>query len=245
MKTIGILGGLGPQATMEFEQRVHRAAQRLLPQDGNTGYPPMVVVYVRRPPVVMDADGRPMMPIQPAPQLLQAARWLGQVADFLVITSNGFVLTEHIHPKQEERFKVLSGSLRMRVNGREQIVQAHEEVAVPAGAAHIWWNDSPEQAHVIVEFRPALNTETMFETLFGLARDGKTDAQSRPNPLQFAVIAQAFKDEALPAEPKDRLLLGVLGPLLALVGRLLGYKAVYPEYTKTPQRASSLTTQAE
>lgn len=45
MKTIGVLGGLGPQATMEFEVRVHRAAQRLIPQDGNQGYPPMVVYY--------------------------------------------------------------------------------------------------------------------------------------------------------------------------------------------------------
>jgi quercetin dioxygenase-like cupin family protein len=161
-----------------------------------------------------------------------------------VIRPNGFVLTEHIHPKQEERFKVLSGSLRMRVNGREQIVQAHEEVAVPAGAAHIWWNNGAEEAHVIVEFRPALNTETLFETLFGLARDGKTDAQSRPNPLQFAVIAQAFKDEAQPAEAKDQLL-SMLGPLFAFVGRLLGYKAIYREYTKTPQRASNLSTQAE
>ena len=32
MKTIGVLGGLGPQATMDFEARVHAAAQRLIPQ---------------------------------------------------------------------------------------------------------------------------------------------------------------------------------------------------------------------
>src|SRR5262245_37131924 len=28
MKTIGVLGGLGPQATMDFEARIHRMAQR-------------------------------------------------------------------------------------------------------------------------------------------------------------------------------------------------------------------------
>jgi aspartate/glutamate racemase len=28
MKTVGVLGGLGPQATMEFESRVHRVAQQ-------------------------------------------------------------------------------------------------------------------------------------------------------------------------------------------------------------------------
>src|SRR5262245_30993925 len=40
MKTIGVLGGLGPQATMDFEARVHRVAQRLIPPDKNCGYPP-------------------------------------------------------------------------------------------------------------------------------------------------------------------------------------------------------------
>ncbi len=74
---------------MDFEQRVHRAAQHLIPQQGNTGYPPLAVIYIRRPPVVMDAEGHPLRPLQPAPQLLEAARKLGQMADFIVITSNG------------------------------------------------------------------------------------------------------------------------------------------------------------
>ena len=56
MKTIGVLGGLGPQATMDFEARVHRVAQRLIPQDGNQGYPPLVVCYFRQPPVILPAD---------------------------------------------------------------------------------------------------------------------------------------------------------------------------------------------
>jgi aspartate/glutamate racemase len=50
LKTIGVLGGLGPQVTMDFEARVHRVAQRLIPPHGNGGYPPMVVYYDRHPP---------------------------------------------------------------------------------------------------------------------------------------------------------------------------------------------------
>ncbi len=162
-----------------------------------------------------------------------------------IIQPQGFVVIPHIHPKQEERLKLLTGSLRMQVNGHERVVHANEEVAVPAGAAHAWWNDGDDIAHVIVEFRPALNSETLFETLFGLARDGKTDAQARPNPFQFALIAQTFKDEAMPAAPKDRLLLGTLGPLLAFIGRLMGYKAIYPEYTQVSQDAPTLSAQAQ
>lgn len=89
MKTIGVLGGFGPQATMDFEQRVHRAAQQLIPPNGNGGYPPMIVYYCRHPPVLLDAAGRTQRPLRPDPRLLAAARTLGQLADFLVITSNG------------------------------------------------------------------------------------------------------------------------------------------------------------
>jgi aspartate racemase len=90
MKVIGVLGGLGPQATIYFEVRLHRAAQRRIRQRGNEGYPTMVSYFFRQPPVIMSADGslpqgRP--PVNPA--LLDAARWIGTVADFLVITSNG------------------------------------------------------------------------------------------------------------------------------------------------------------
>ena len=89
MKTIGVLGGLGPQATMDFEVRLHAAAQRLIPQIGNSGHPPLVVLYHRRPPFVMADERLPVFPLQPDPTLLEAAHWLGTRADFLVITANG------------------------------------------------------------------------------------------------------------------------------------------------------------
>lgn len=89
MKTIGVLGGLGPQATMEFERRVHRVSQELLPARGNSGYPPMVVWYHRHPPGVLDERGALRVPPEPHPGLLEGARALGRLADFLVVTSNG------------------------------------------------------------------------------------------------------------------------------------------------------------
>jgi aspartate racemase len=89
MKTIGILGGLGPQATMDFEARIHRVSQRLIPQQANSGYPPMIVVYHRRSPVLVEANGQPIFPLQPDPLLLELAKQLGALADFLVITANG------------------------------------------------------------------------------------------------------------------------------------------------------------
>jgi aspartate racemase len=89
VKTIGVLGGIGPQATMDFETRLHRVAQRLLPPSRNAGYPPMVVYYCRHAPILLNEDGTPRIPLRLDPRLLEAATRLGSLADFLVITSNG------------------------------------------------------------------------------------------------------------------------------------------------------------
>src|SRR5919199_482319 len=89
MQTIGVLGGLGPQATMDFEARVHAVSQRLILQHANGGYPPMVVYYYRQGPFLLNEDGSPVLPLPPDPRPLGAARRLGALADFLVIAANG------------------------------------------------------------------------------------------------------------------------------------------------------------
>lgn len=88
MKAIGVLGGIGPQATMDFEQRVHRVARRLVPQRGNKGYPPMVTLYLRHGPVLLNERETPSEPLTIDPRLLEAAAKLGAITDFLVIPSN-------------------------------------------------------------------------------------------------------------------------------------------------------------
>jgi hypothetical protein len=89
VRTIGVLGGLGPQATMVFEVRVHHVAQHLIPPNRNGGYPPMVVYYCRHAPFLLTDKGTPQLPLRPDPRLLEAAKRLGGLADFLVITTNG------------------------------------------------------------------------------------------------------------------------------------------------------------
>ena len=99
MKTIGVIGGMGPQATMDFEQRVHRVAQRTIPPRANSGYPPMLVLYHRRLPIVFEQDGTPRRPITPDPALLESVRAIGAAADFLVIVAN---LPHLIQPQIEQ-----------------------------------------------------------------------------------------------------------------------------------------------
>jgi aspartate racemase len=99
MKTIGILGGLGPQSTMDIEMRIHKVAQSLIPPRQNSGYPPMIVQYYRHPPVLLTEEYKPVFPWQADPRLLASAKSIGAVADFLIIPSNGV----HLFQKEIEQ----------------------------------------------------------------------------------------------------------------------------------------------
>ena len=88
MKTIGVIGGIGPQATMDFEWRLHAEAQRTVPQSANSGYPPMVVYYLREIPVAVDENLTPLQPMRPSPRLFEVAAQVGALSDFIVVTSN-------------------------------------------------------------------------------------------------------------------------------------------------------------
>ena len=89
IRTIGVIGGIGPQATMDFEMRLHRVSQQSIDPFFNSGYPSLVVYYHRRPPVVIGEDGLAIQPVRIDLELLQAAARIGPMVDFLVITSNG------------------------------------------------------------------------------------------------------------------------------------------------------------
>ena len=133
-----------------------------------------------------------------------------------------------IHPLQEERFEVLSGTLRGRVAGKEMSGGPGEQLVVPAGQPHVFWNSGDDEAHVLVEIRPALRTESLFETFFALAQDGKVNRKTGlPNLLHIAVILRVYRNELVLAHP-PRLVQTLLFGLLAPIGRLLGYKAQYP-----------------
>jgi hypothetical protein len=71
--------------------------------------------------------------------------------------------------------------------------------------------------------RPALQFESLIETMFTLAAEGKTNSRGMPNPLRLAVIARAHFDTVrLPFPPAflQRAGLAVGAPL----GKALGYR---------------------
>jgi quercetin dioxygenase-like cupin family protein len=138
-------------------------------------------------------------------------------------------VSEHIHCFQEERTEVISGTLGMRVGRQELLLSAGQKAVGPPGVPHAWWNPSEEEVRFVSEIRPGLEVETFFETLLGLAQDGKTIGPIPWNPLQLAVLAEEIA-RWLELRPVEKVFFAPVAAL-AFVGRLFGYRASYPKYS--------------
>jgi len=149
----------------------------------------------------------------------------------LLLQPGATVAAEHLHVRQEERFKVHSGTVGLELAGEKRMAGAGDEVTVPIGVAHRWWNEGGDEAQVHVELRPALDTETFFETFFGLARDGKTNAKGVPGLLQVAVLFRDLGDSCPALVKPPPAVQRVLFRLLAPIGRFLGRRPVYAKYS--------------
>jgi len=134
---------------------------------------------------------------------------------------------EHVQLNQEERFEIISGTARYRLNGVEGQAHAGETVIIPPGAIHInCWNADPEALKMRHSFRPALGTDIFFETIFTLAMNGKTNTKGEVNLLQLAVIGNEIESQTFNAGIPLPLQRSAL-PVLAMIGKLLGYRARY------------------
>jgi quercetin dioxygenase-like cupin family protein len=152
-----------------------------------------------------------------------------------VLDPGGLVAGLHTHPHQTDRFEVLEGTLRVRVGGVERELHSGETLTVEAGTPHVPWNSREEPARVLVEFRPALRTQELLETLFAWVSDGKTREGIPVNPLRLAVFALEYRREIRVAPdstvPFSRLPAPVLDGLVIAVGglaRLLGMRTTPP-----------------
>jgi quercetin dioxygenase-like cupin family protein len=140
-----------------------------------------------------------------------------------IVRPDGFVAAAHVHPHQTERFEVLEGRLGLRVGDRELVAEPGDVLTVEPGTPHRFWNAGEGEARFVCEVRPALEFESLIETMFGLAAEGKTNRKGMPNPLRLAVIARSHFDTVrLPFPPAwmQRAALGVG----ATLGRMLGYR---------------------
>src|SRR6266705_6696953 len=149
------------------------------------------------------------------------------------VQPHGFVAATHVHPAQSERFAVIEWTLALKVGKEKRTLEQSEVAVVEPGTPHRFWNAGEDEVRFVCEVRPALQFESLLETMFSLAADGKTNRKGMPNLLRLAVIANAHFDTVrLPFPPAwlQRASLALGAPL----GRLFRYEATYEPQAGTP-----------
>jgi quercetin dioxygenase-like cupin family protein len=124
----------------------------------------------------------------------------GSILEFdFFLRPGGVIAVDHVHPHQEERFEVISGGVQGHVGGDPQTVCAGGTSVVAAGVAHAWRNAAEQETQLRVQFRPALRTAELFETVFALACAGRADERGVPHFPQRLMVLTGFAEEIRPA----------------------------------------------
>lgn len=148
----------------------------------------------------------------------------------------------HFHATFVEQYDVLEGTAAYLLNGKERQAHTGEHVAIPQGAVHRnLWNASADDLRLGTRLEmdpPNLHAtqfvEDFFETLYGLAREGKANAEGLPKSLlHTTLLLYGFQPETYLAGipiPLQRTGIGAL----AAIARARGYRTHYPQYDVKP-----------
>jgi mannose-6-phosphate isomerase-like protein (cupin superfamily) len=95
----------------------------------------------------------------------------------------------HYHRAFAERFEVLEGELHVQVGEQIKVVQPTESVTVPINTLHRFFNPTDRRVRFLVELRPGhTGMEQALQINYGLAADGKTNAESLPTNIYHLVL---------------------------------------------------------
>jgi quercetin dioxygenase-like cupin family protein len=161
----------------------------------------------------------------------------------LYLAPGGRVPSSHVHPGQEEVFRVVSGRVRFRLGAQRIVAGPGDTVRVPARTVHHFANASPEEAHISVETEPALDIVGMFEVAASLAQDQYARGRTFPHPFDLALFMRDFDAEVQAPYLPAWLVRAFVRPLAWSV-RKLGWDARYRRWRESPGRGDGAALRA-
>lgn len=127
----------------------------------------------------------------------------------------------HIHPGQEEEYRVVEGTLDVLLDDSWQQLGAGQSIRVPAGRVHTFANRSGAVVRLINTHRPALSFERYLQRIHTLAATGKLkDIGSPKSRVYVSMLWQEHSDTLLVSNPVQRGLMKAI----AVVCRMLRFK---------------------
>jgi mannose-6-phosphate isomerase-like protein (cupin superfamily) len=134
----------------------------------------------------------------------------------ILLPPNAITPPLHIHPKQEEDYEVLAGTLEVHFEGDWQRLTEGESMTIARGTPHTFRNGSGLRVRVRNVHRPALGFQDYLEEVHSLMQEGRiksmTDASSL---VQLSRLFEKYEDTIVPAKLGQRAVMG----LFARVGR--------------------------
>lgn len=126
----------------------------------------------------------------------------GEYAEFDVIgRPRGLFARSHVHELHAEHIEVVEGALRLRLDGREQVLRPGERVVIPIGASHAQQPYRDEPYHIRVQWRPPSGAEAFGEHVAAMSRDGGLTRWGYPRLLAAARLGVEFGRYSHPSWP--------------------------------------------
>ncbi len=100
-------------------------------------------------------------------------------------TGDGQKPTRHYHPRQDERFEIVTGQLTVEIGAEPaRVLRAGDTVDVPRGTVHRMWNSGPDTASALWRVAPRLHTDEMFKHI-----------DQGLSPLRIATLLWRYRNE--------------------------------------------------
>jgi mannose-6-phosphate isomerase-like protein (cupin superfamily)/uncharacterized protein YndB with AHSA1/START domain len=130
----------------------------------------------------------------------------------------GLVAQPHVHSHQQEHYEVISGSMRLVVDGHEQILRAGDTASTPAGVPH---TQAPGDGEGTVRIRltPGGDGEAFLRRLAELCTTGQMNRWGFPKPLAAAQLTLDFADSGHAAKPPLGVQLALSRAIVRLASR--------------------------
>ena len=145
------------------------------------------------------------------------------------IKSKGQLVPKHYHVLQDETFEIISGQLTIWLDGKTRILSTGEKATLPKNKPHNHYNNEDAAVTYIHTVSPALDFEYLIENLVGLAADGKSK-NGKYGLVQELVTLKYLDSKSYLADIPigiQKILMNIIAP----VGRLFGYRAIYKKYS--------------
>jgi quercetin dioxygenase-like cupin family protein/uncharacterized protein YndB with AHSA1/START domain len=126
----------------------------------------------------------------------------------------GFLAQRHVHPTQTERLEMVSGGMKVVMNGQEHVLDEGESIEVPPGTPHTQTPIGDGPGRIRIEVRPAGNTQEFLEHLAELCSDGKVGRRGFPHPVAGAELILEYADTGHASGPPLRLQQGIARMIL-------------------------------